>query len=196
MNIKNAKILKHLETHPKSAKSISWYFADLWNVVKDYDYKLIGKPYGCTPMLEAWLNDPNLKEYHDLILNYDKAGIEHESLPFIDYADFTLGNALGIAQGISIANPSKKIFVFISDAQMNMGVVQEAISSIASMHLNNILLAIDYNFKGSRGELLNLPRIDLDGWNCSQIRYPSKTGMICKYTPNAWFYINEQQISN
>lgn len=180
--------LIHKDTHKKSSDSIRPYFSDLWNFVKDYDYKLIGKPYGCQPMLETWLEDENLKEYHNLIENYTRPGIEHEQLPFIDYADFTLGNALGIAEGIALVDRDKKIFVFISDAQVNMGVVQEAISSIASKNLNNILLAVDYNFSGSRGELLIVPETNYKGWFTSIIKDPEKLGRIDKDHPNIWVY--------
>ena len=180
--------LIHKDTHPKSSDSIRWYFSDLWNFVKNFDYKLIGKPYGCQPMLEAWLEDENLKEYHTLIEKYTKPGIEHEELPFIDYTDYTLGNALGIAEGIAIAKPNKKIFVFISDAQMNMGVVQEAITSIGSKNLKNILLVVDYNFSGSRGSLLILPEINYKGWSTSIIKDPEKLGRIDKSHPNIWIY--------
>lgn len=183
--------LKHIDTHPKSSKSIEWYFSDLWNFVKDYDYKLIGKPYGCHPMLETWLKDKSLSKYHDLIRNYTRPGIEHEELPFIDYADFTLGNALGIAEGIAIVNPDEKIFVMISDAQMNMGVVQEALTSIGSKKLKNILLAVDMNFNGSRGDLLILPEINYSGWNTSVIRDPQKLGILCKSMSNIWVYEKE-----
>ena len=97
--------MKHIDTHPKSSGSMEWYFSELWDFVKGYDYKLIGKPYGCHPMLKMWLKDESLKEYHTLIENYTRPGIEHEELPFINYVDFTLGNSLGIAEGIAICNP-------------------------------------------------------------------------------------------
>lgn len=185
--------LKHKDTHLKSSGSIRPYFKTLWNFVKNYDYKLIGKPYGCQPMLETWAEDDSLIMYRDLITNYDRPGIEHEELPFIDYADFTLGNALGIAEGIAIAEPDKKIFVFISDAQMNMGVVQEALSSIPSKRLKNILLCVDYNYKGSRGDLQLLPVMDPKGWFQSVILESSKNqlGTISPDFPNIWIYLKE-----
>lgn len=188
--------MKHIDTHPKSSSSIEWYFSELWDFVKGYDYKLIGKPYGCHPMLKVWLKDESLKEYHTLIENYTRPGIEHEELPFIDYADFTLGNSLGIAEGIAICNPESKIFVIISDAQMNMGVVQEAISSIGSKCLKNILLVVDYNFAGSRGDLLVLPEIEYDGWCTSVIRDPQKLGHLDKNYPNLWVYCKDLRNGN
>lgn len=183
--------VKHHDTHLKSSRSIRPYFKNLWNFVKDYDYKLIGKPYGCQPMLEVWSEDKGLSEYHDLIENYNRPGIEHEEIPFIDYADYTLGNALGIAQGIAIVHPEKKIFVFISDAQMNMGVVQEAITSIGAMNLRNILLCVDYNYYGSRGKLKIIPEIEYTGWKTSIIPVINGTQMlgdIDNYLPNMWIY--------
>lgn len=127
------------ETHMESAKSIYPWFKDLWKLVKDFDYKLIGKPYGCTPMLEAMG-----------ITNYDRPGIEHDFIDCIDYADYTLGNALGIGIGMKLAKPEAKIFVLISDAQLYMGNVLESLILFKEFDFKDFLICIDYNNKGSK----------------------------------------------
>lgn len=131
--------MNRIETHIESAKSIEPWFSMLWNKVKDFDYKLIGKPYGCSPILDA-LN----------IDNYQKPGIEHELIKEIDYADFTLGNSLGISLGIKLSQPHKSIFVFLSDAQLYMGSVLEAFILLKEYNFIKTVIAIDYNFKGSK----------------------------------------------
>ena len=107
--------------------------------VKDFDYKLIGKPYGCSPMLEAMG-----------ITNYDRPGIEHDFVDCIDYADYTLGNALGIGIGMKLAKPEAKIFVLISDAQLYMGNVLESLILFKEFDFKDFLICIDYNNKGSK----------------------------------------------
>lgn len=131
--------MKRIETHPESAASIKPWFSELWNIVKDFDYKLIGKPYGCSPILEA-LN----------INDYQRPGIEHDLIKEIDYADYTLGNSLGIAIGMKIAQPNKSVFVLLSDAQLYMGAVLEAFILIKEYNFKNMIIAIDFNEKGSR----------------------------------------------
>ena len=70
--------MKHIDTHPKSSSSIEWYFSELWDFVKGYDYKLIGKPYGCHPMLKVWLKDESLKELKLLSNIYFNQKLEKE----------------------------------------------------------------------------------------------------------------------
>lgn len=128
-----------IETHPETVKYIEPWFAEFWEIFKDYDYKLIGAPYGATPMLEAF----GIKEY-------SRPGIEHELIDCIDYADYTLGNSLGIALGMKIAKPDSKIFVFLSDAQLYMGNVMEALTLLKEYRFENFKVLINYNKKGSR----------------------------------------------
>jgi 1-deoxy-D-xylulose-5-phosphate synthase len=100
--------------------------------------------------------------------DYNNVGLD-SSIDWIDYADFTLGNSLGIAEGIAIAEPDKKIFVLISDSQLNMGNTLEAIVSIGFLNLKNIILAVDYNDSCSKGVLSEVlePNLNIfkSNWN-------------------------------
>jgi len=100
--------------------------------------------------------------------DYNNVGLD-SSIDWIDYADFTLGNSLGIAEGIAIAEPDKKIFVLISDSQLNMGNILEAIVSIGFLNLKNIILAVDYNDSCSKGVLSEVlePNLNIfkSNWN-------------------------------
>jgi transketolase len=59
----------------------------------------------------------------------------------------SLGHGLGLAAGMAIAeiNTTKKIFVLISDGELQEGSVWETILFISSRRLNNIVLLVDNN---------------------------------------------------
>lgn len=139
--------------HDKSYNSVKPLYNVLLKLIQNSDYKLIGKPYG---MYDFYPED------------YNNVGLD-SSIDWIDYADFTLGNSLGIAEGIAIAEPDKKIFVLISDSQLNMGNTLEAIISIGFLNLKNIILAVDYNDSCSKGVLSEVLEPNLNifkpNWN-------------------------------
>lgn len=139
--------------HDKSYNSVKPLYNVLFKLIQISDYKLIGKPYG---MYDFYPKD------------YNNVGLD-SSIDWIDYADFTLGNSLGVAEGIAIAEPDKKIFVLISDSQLNMGNTLEAIISIGFLNLKNIILAIDYNNSCSKGVLSEVlePNLNIfkSNWN-------------------------------
>ena len=137
--------------HEKSYKSVKPLYSTLNYYFKLYDYVLIGKPYGM---------------YDFYPEQYNKVGLD-DTISWIDFADQTLGNALGVAEGIALGS-NKKIVVFISDAQLNMGNTLEAIISIGFKKLNNILLLVDYNNSGSKGLLSEVLKPNLNifsNWN-------------------------------
>jgi len=141
------------QLHPKSYNSVKPLYNVLLKLIQNSDYRLIGKPYG--------LYDFNPENWDKVVLTDD--------VDWIDYAEQTLGNSLGIAEGIAIAEPDKKIFVLISDSQLNMGNTLEAIVSIGFLNLKNIILAVDYNDSCSKGVLSEVLEPNLNifkpNWN-------------------------------
>lgn len=131
-----------VETHPHSAETLEKIWPAIWQQIKDYKFKLIGKPFGCTPILKS-LN----------IQNYEHSVLEHQYLDEFIYCEQTLGNSLGIAIGIAIAEPDEKVFVLLSDAQLYMGKIFESIQLIEDLKIKNITIAIDLNYKGSKEDL-------------------------------------------
>ena len=136
---------ERLKLHPKSSKTLESFWKNNFNLIKTFDYIIIGKPFGCNCILESF----NIK-------NYPRIGIEHDLIDKIHYADYTLGNSLGIAQGVNIAEPDKKVFVLLSDAQLNMGSIIEAFISIPKTCKNRT---------GSKGPLTFFPDEEFNGWN-------------------------------
>jgi hypothetical protein len=142
-----------LKLHPKSSKTLESFWKNNFNLINTFDYIIIGKPFGCNCILESF----DIKDY-------PRIGIEHDLIDKIYYADYTLGNSLGIAQGINIAEPDKKVFVLLSDAQLNMGSIIEAFISIPKM-CKNITVFVDLNRTGSKGPLTFFPDEKFNGWN-------------------------------
>ena len=56
-----------------------------------------------------------------------------------------MGNALGVAIGIAIANPTQTVWVNLTDATLQMGSTLEAIQYIGHNKLDNILMTVDNN---------------------------------------------------
>ena len=160
--MKNFNNEDRLKFHPKSSKTLESFWKNNFKFIEKFDYIIIGKPFGCNCILESL----GIREY-------PRIGIEHDLIKKIHYADYTLGNSLGIAQGINIAEPDKKVFVLLSDAQLNMGSIIESLISIPLM-CENITVFVDYNLSGSKGPLTFLPNLEFDGWNVEFLDYDIK----------------------
>lgn len=130
------------------------------------DKIVIGKPFGSQAYYLVWgIEDRDLS-----------VGVKHDEIEFVDYGEETMGNALGVAAGMAIANPNSRIWVNISDGALQMGNTLEAIQFIGSRTLPNILLTVDYNqvqVTGHTYDIINTnPVIQLmyeQGWDVIQV---------------------------
>ena len=176
------------EAHIKSAKSVEPYIIEMYDYVKKhYDYFVLGKPFGIGKLLKH--------------LNYNEEIVEngfilpHQNKGHFIHIEKTLGNSLGVAEGIAISNPDKKVFCFISDSQIFMGPTLEAILSIGSKGLKNLTLAIDYNKLGSKGPL---PEINFNGlfwnWHIENLYGKSYPDSICPLRSSLWIYHSWQSL--
>ena len=144
------------EAHIKSAKSVKPYLTRLYKSAEEINaLKVLGKPFGIPDLLEYLKYPKDVVENGYLLRNQNKD---------FDYVESTLGNSLGVAEGLAISNPDKIVWCFISDSQLFMGTILEAILSIGSKNLKNIWLCIDYNKLGSKSKL---PEFNFEGvfWN-------------------------------
>ena len=64
---------------------------------------------------------------------------------YVDWNTGSLGHSIGVATGLAIKNPKKKIFVIVGDAEFEEGSIWEAIFYISEKKIKNILIVIDRN---------------------------------------------------
>ena len=143
-------------THIPSALSMLDYVDFLFTneIVTRDDFIVIGKPFGAQAYYLTWRRLGWLDQIEHL-----GVGVKHDEIEFVDYGEETMGNALGVATGIAMANPSKRVWVNITDATLQMGNTLEAIQFIGHNQIKNIFLTIDYNDKqvtGSTHEVLSV----------------------------------------
>lgn len=125
--------------HIPSALSMIDYLESVFKYIKRDDKILLGKPFGACAYYTIWKDRGWLKDINGLHM-----GVKHDEIPFIDYSEETMGNALGVAAGMSMCT-DKNVYVNISDAALQMGNTLEAIQFIGHHNLNNIVCTVDYN---------------------------------------------------
>lgn len=139
----------HKYTHIPSALSQIYYLNHIFGgeLVKPYrDNIVLAKPFGHAAYYYIWnrLGYIDDRRYSD--------GVRHSEIEFVDFSDVTIGNGLGVASGLEMGN-GRMTYVNMSDSQLQMGSVMEAIQFIG-WHNQNIKLTIDYNRKQLTTDLM------------------------------------------
>ena len=124
--------------HIPSALSMLDYISVVFNYIKKSDNIIIGKPFGAQTYYLVWKQLGWLKDIQNLHM-----GVKHDEIEFVLYSEETIGNALGVAAGVSLAS-DKKTYVNLSDAALQMGNTLEAIQFIGQHNLD-VLVTVDYN---------------------------------------------------
>lgn len=87
------------------------------------------------------------KKFFDLI-NENKIGGQLDIFnlkKFIDWNTGSLGHSIGVTTGFALANPKKKFWTMIGDAEIEEGSVWEGIFFLSEKNINNVIIIIDYN---------------------------------------------------
>lgn len=106
------------------------------NIIKIDDNIVLSKSYGGFSFLDNYLKKTKEKYVKKIVIdNFD--------YKFIDFSNDVLGDALGVASGICLAN-NKLTWVNSGDACLQMGSMLEAIEFIGEHNLN-IKLTVDFN---------------------------------------------------
>lgn len=145
-------------SHIPSALSMLSYVDFLFRngIIRPFRDKIVlGKPFGSQAYYVVWKKLGYLDNIENLSI-----GVKHSEIPFVDYSEETMGNALGVASGISIAHPDKRIWVNLSDATLQMGSTLEAIQYIGQNKLKNIFLTVDNNDCQVTGHTRNIININ------------------------------------
>jgi len=156
---------KHNLGHIPSALSMVDYIEVLFNHITPQDDIVIGKPFGAQAYYCVWKKLHWLDDIDNLSM-----GVKHDEIPFIDYSEETIGNALGVASGMTMCS-NKKTYVNITDAALQMGNTIEAIQFIGQ-HQQNVTCLVDFNnaqVSGATDEIISVRPIismaKLYGWN-------------------------------
>jgi len=169
--------------HIPSALSMLDYLEYLFRNHLDRDWNIvIGKPYGAQAYYIIW------KELYGLDIDNLSYGVKHNEIDFVDYGEETLGNALGIASGMSYNK--KPTWCNISDAVLQMGSTLEAMQFIGK-NKQDILLTVDYNNMQLTGRndqnIIDAYSLFFDfGWNVLLVKnkdYSKIKGFIKKKGP-------------
>lgn len=147
--------IKHNLRHIPSALSQYSYLKLLLPMLDYYNQNIvIGKPFGSQAYYTIW---------EDLgLLHPDKEfsyGIKHDEIGYVNFSEETLGNALGVASGIELAN-KKKTYVNLSDGALQMGPTLEAIQFIGK-HKQNIFCTVDFNGMQLTGDTQSIMGINM-----------------------------------
>jgi transketolase len=157
---------KHNLGHIPSAFSMVDYIHSVFKYIKRDDKIVIGKPFGAQAYYIVWKERGWLNNIDDLHM-----GVKHDEIKFVDYAEETIGNALGVATGIAMTT-DKKVYVNITDGTLQMGNTLEAIQFIGQHQLKNIICTVDYNnaqVTGCASDIINVEPVlsmaRLYNWN-------------------------------
>ncbi len=104
------------------------------------------------------------------------------NLKYVDWNTGSLGHSIGVSTGLSIANPRKKIWNIIGDAEFDEGSIWEALFYISEKKIKNIILVVDRNRMSASSFInykdffdkkiinnLNINKYVINGHNVSQI---------------------------
>lgn len=144
-------------THVPSALSMLTYVETIFNnklIVPYRDRIVLGKPFGSQAYYLVWQKLGYIEDITNL-----SVGVKHSEIDFVDYGEETMGNALGVATGIAIAQPDQRVWVNITDATLQMGSTLEALQYISHNNINNIIVTVDYNnmqVTGATNDVLNV----------------------------------------
>lgn len=148
-------------SHIPSALSMFNYLYELFNfedsqeVINPYNWNIvIGKPFGAQAYYIIW------HYYYMLDITHKAYIIQENEIDFVDFSEETLGNALGVASGISYNG--KRTWCNISDGALQMGSTLEAIQFIGH-NQQDIVLTVDYNRTQLTGNTNQIMGITING---------------------------------
>ena len=152
------------------------------------DYLIFSKAHG-SPAVYPILADLDFFDKDELDKYCRPGGIlrlhSDGSIPGCHFVGGSLGNGIGYAAGLAKANPDKKVFVILGDAELYEGSVWESMIFIAHHNLTNVTLIVDRNKFGILGateEMLKLESlkdkfkafgfdtVEIDGHNFDELR--------------------------
>ena len=138
---------------------IALYF----DIMKPEDKFLLSKGWAAAALYSV-LSEKGIIDWRDLYENYYEPGskywgLVHHTVPGIEHSFGSAGHGLPVAIGIALAKRNRRIFVLISDGEMDCGTTWEGALFASHHKLDNLIVLVDYNkFQafGRTNEVLNL----------------------------------------
>jgi len=94
----------------------------------------------------------------------------------ISFSTGSLGHGLPLGIGVAIPSRQKRVYVIISDGELNEGTTWESLAIASQLQLSNLTVIIDANgiqSFGKTNEILNLEplveKLSSFGWSCHDI---------------------------
>lgn len=134
-------------SHVASALSCVNVLCDTYNAFPD-EIIILSKGHGALA-LYVILNELGKLPNKVLDTYYQDGGLGIHSTLAPEYGIYastgSLGHGLGIGVGYAIANPKRKVFVIMSDGELDCGSTWEALRLMLKLNLTNLLPVVDVN---------------------------------------------------
>jgi len=117
----------------------------------------------------------------DLLDSYGADGSElighvNHAIKGVSFSTGSLGHGFPIGLGAAIASKNKKVFVIISDGELNEGTTWESLALAGHLKLNNLTVIVDMNgiqSFGKTSDVINLDPLNYKftsfGWNTIEV---------------------------
>jgi len=118
---------------------------------------------------------------HEELKSFGKNGSElighvNHKVPGVIFSTGSLGHGLPVSVGYAFGNPEKRVFVILSDGELNEGTTWESLALAYHLKISNLTVIVDLNgiqSFGATSEVLNLhPLVDKFSsfnWTVSEI---------------------------
>lgn len=131
-----------------------------YNILKHSDHFILSKGH-CVATLYAILADKGIIPKKLLETYYQKGGLLGHAtrMKGIEVSTGSLGHGLPIGIGMALADRNHKVYVLMSDGEMQAGTTWESALFASHYKLDNLVVIVDYNkwqAFGKTNEVLNL----------------------------------------
>jgi len=157
-------LYKHKAAHLGSCMScIEILVALYFKIMRPEDKFLLSKGWVAAALYSV-LAEKGIIDWDDLYENYYELGskywgLVHHTVPGIEHSFGSAGHGLPVAIGMALADRNRKVFVLMSDGEMDCGTTWESALFAPHHKLDNLVVLVDYNKLqafGKTNEVLNL----------------------------------------
>lgn len=165
-------LYKHKAAHLGSCMSCIEILVVLYfDVMRKEDKFLLSKGWAAAALYSV-LSEKGIIDWDDLYENYYEAGskywgLVHHNISGIEHSLGSAGHGLPVAIGMALGNRNRRVFVLLSDGEMDCGTTWESALFASHHKLDNLIAIVDYNKLqafGRTNEVLNIEPLK-DKWN-------------------------------